>query len=590
MLNNSKPRVLEIDLESESVWVNERPDLQHCLGGNGLAAALMAEKVACEKDAFWPGQPVVMAIGPLTTLYPVVTKVVTMFRSPLTGELGESHAGMRLGMSMRFAGYDAIVISGRAKRPVYLVVNSRGVKVKPAGPLWGMTIEEVGRILREVEGCEGHRSCLRIGVAGEKLVRFAGVNVDTYRHFGRLGLGAVFGSKLLKAVVVQGDLLEFPIRLPKEYPRIYREIYKRVTETSLMEKYHGLGTAGNVLILNELNALPTRNLQDSRFEGVEEISGEAFAAHNLLRKEACAGCPVGCIHLALYRKAFGPGQDYEYSQIGYDHELLYALGSLLGLTSRQDILALIQAVELAGLDALSTGVALAWATEAFSRGMLSEAELGCRPEFGQVQGYQEMIQALLEQANQFYRTLALGTEEAAESYGGKDFALTLGRNEVAGYHTGYANLVGQALGARHSHLDNAGYSLDQERGNLSLDKQAEKLLLEEVERGVLTSLCICLFARKAYDFPLVERALKAVGLNWDQKKLYRLGRDTYLLKREIKEKLGFRQNQVRFPRRFFETPSLNGMLEPWQAVRLQEIHLDKVEQLSRGSFPLPFDV
>ncbi len=579
-----RPKVLEINLTTEEAAVHVRDDLGGSLGGSGLAATLFAAAVDYEQDALSPSQPIVMAIGPLTGIFPVITKVVSMFRSPLTGGLGESHAGMRLGMALRFAGYDAVLIKGRARRPVYLVISSRGVQVKPAGPLWGMTVEETGRILREIEGCEGHRSCLRIGPAGERLVRFAGVNVDTYRHFGRLGLGAVFGSKQLKGIVVQGDLTDFPVEFPREYKKVYEEAYSRVTGTEVMEKYHGLGTSGNVLALNELKALPTRNLQSSRFEGAKEISGEEFAEHNLLRKLACAGCPVGCIHLALHRTSFGSGQEYEFNQLAYDHELLYALGSMLGLASRQDVLCLIQAVEQAGLDAISTGVALAWATEALARGLITEAELGCRLDFGDLGGYLKAVVGVVRQESELYRVLALGTAAAAARYGGKGFALVLGGNEAAGYHTGYANMVGQAVGARHSHLDNAGYSLDQESG-LSLDQLASKLVQEELERNVLTSLCICLFARKAYDFDLVERALGSVGIEWSQRDLYELGRRIFLQKRDIQRRLGFKQENVQFPRRFFETPSLNGMLEPWQAERLLGEYLTKVDQLRMGTLP-----
>ncbi|HWJ02265.1 MAG TPA: aldehyde ferredoxin oxidoreductase C-terminal domain-containing protein, partial [Verrucomicrobiae bacterium] len=280
-------------------------------------------------------------------------------------------------------------------------------------------------------------------------------------------------------------------------------------------------------------------------------------------------------------------QEYEFSQLAYDHELLYALGSMLGLSSRQDILRLIQLVEQAGLDAMSTGVVLAWATEAQERGLISERDLGCRLKFGAVTGYIEAIKGLVDQRTEGYRVLALGAEGAAKFYGGREFALTLGKNEVAGYHTGYANIVGQALGARHSHLDNAGYSLDQEKEQLSAEKVADRLILEEVERDVLTSLCICLFARKVYDFTVVEKALGAIGIKTDSAQLYELGRRIYLTKRDIKSKWGFRADQVQIPRRFFQTPSLNGMLEQGHVDRIMDKYTERQEMLAKGVFPMP---
>jgi aldehyde:ferredoxin oxidoreductase len=582
MLKEKGPKVLTIDLSSERADAVWRPDLSHWLGGSGLATALLGEEIKPDKGVFSEDQPIIMTIGPMTAIYPVVTKVVAMFRSPLTGGIGESHAGMRLGMAMRFAGYDAIIIKGKANKPTYLVIDTTGVKFKPAGPLWGTDTEESGRILREQESGRGHRSCMRIGQAGERLISFAGVNVDTYRHFGRLGLGAVFGSKLLKAVVIEGDQSQSPISNPPEFRKVYNEIFERVTDTEMMEKYHGLGTAGNVLTLNQIKSLPTRNLQASEFDGAGEISGEAFAEHNLLRKLACAGCPIGCIHLALYRRSFGDAsQEYEFNQIAYDHELIYALGALLGIANRSDILSLILEVERAGLDAMATGVSLAWATEGMEKGLLSEGDLLGRLSFGDAEGYLKAIRELVKQKHPFYQDMALGTEALANKYGGRDFALTLAGNEVAGYHTGYANIAGQALGARHSHLDNAGYSFDQEKEKVTIEKLAEKIIAEEIERNALSSLCICFFARKVYDFTTVVKALNAIDINWGEQALRDLGTQIFLQKRMIKARLGFDPSAIRIPRRFFQTPSFNGMLDADSLERLMVALRTRTDELSR---------
>ena len=264
MLNEKYVKVLEVDLGTGKVRVTRREDLYAYLGGAGLATALVREHVQPQADALAPEQPIVFAIGPLSTIYPAVTKAVAMFKSPLNGELGESHAGGRLALAMRYAGYDALVIRGRAPRPVYLYVDSNDVLLKRADTLWGMDAEEAGRVMRDIEPGRGHRSIMRIGPAGERLVRYALVNCETYRHFGRLGLGAVFGSKLLKGIYVSGDT---DIRIPdvKTYNRVYTDIYKRTVETDAMQKYHDLGTPENVLNLHELGALPTRNLQSGRF-------------------------------------------------------------------------------------------------------------------------------------------------------------------------------------------------------------------------------------------------------------------------------------------------------------------------------------
>jgi len=567
MINGNGIRVLEIDLTARKIRITNRPDLLEYLGGVGVAAKLLDEHVPADSPPLDPGQPIVFAIGPMETIFPVVTKVVAMFRSPLTGELGESYAGMRLGLAMRFAGYDAIVIKGRAERPVYLTISNTGAEFKNAEPLWGLNIEDTGRILRRTETSPGFRSCIRIGRGGEKKISFAGVNVDTYRHFGRLGLGAVFGSKNLKAVVIKGEeSLAVPDK--SEYRQVYKEIYRRVVETDVMEKYHGLGTVVNVLPLNAMNGLPTRNLRSGSFEKADEISGEAFARFSLVRKLACSGCPIGCIHIGQLRRSFGEPHEYFTIPVSYDHELVFALGSFLGIGDRDELLSLIELTELYGLDAISTGVLLGWLTEAFEKGLVNEESVGCRPSFGNAAVYREIINSLVSSGSEFYKDLARGTWYASGKYGGRDFAMCLGGNEMAGYHTGYAFILGQAVGARHSHLDNAGYAVDQKVSGWQPDEIVKCILDEEIERNVLNCLCTCLFARNVYDSATVAMALKSIGLDWDEKKLGELGKKVFRLKRDLKQKMGYRIESITFPGRFFETGGLHGILEQDKAREL----------------------
>ncbi|MCL6639261.1 MAG: aldehyde:ferredoxin oxidoreductase, partial [Firmicutes bacterium] len=419
MAGQKSVRVLEIDLTGQKVQVHNREDLAPFLGGIGLAAKLFTETVDYGKEPLDPAQPVVIAIGPLSTIFPMVTKAVAVFRSPLTGEWGESYAGMRIALAMRLSGYQAVVIRGRAGRPTYLTIGPNGIHFKNASALWGLPTDETGRILRRLAPGAGFRSCLRIGPAGEKQVAFANVNVDTYRHFGRLGLGAVFGSKMLKAAVIYGDRGE-PVPDTRRYREVYDRIYQAAVNTDVMEKYHGLGTSGNVSVLNGLGALPTRNLSESAFDHAEEIAGEAFARDSLVRKVACSGCPVGCIHIGVRRRLFGPGHDYESAYLGYDHELIFALGSFLGMTARERIYDLIEAVELSGLDAISAGVLLGWLTEAQQKGVVSVEEVGVELAYDHAEGYLRVLENLVLQPNGLYRTLARGTYAAAETLGGRE--------------------------------------------------------------------------------------------------------------------------------------------------------------------------
>ena len=557
--------VLYIDLTNETSKVVDRQDLfDKYLGGTGVATMLMHEEFKEGTDALAPEAPIVLSIGPLSGLYPCCTKVVAMFRSPLTGEFGESHAGGRLAMAMRFAGYSSIVITGRAKRPVYIAIHNNEIEFKDASSIWGLSsTTDIGKILRNVEPSVGKRSIIRIGTAGENSVRYASVNVDTYRHFGRLGLGAVFGSKNLKAIEISGDG-EIKVPHKSAYSKIYKEIFTNIVETDLMEKYHNLGTTENILPLNELSGLPTRNLQQTFFEYAETISGENFADNYLVRKISCAHCPIGCIHIAMLKTSFGPSHEYEIKHISYDYELVYALGTNLGVLTPEGVLELIDRCEKYGVDIISMGVVLGWATEmSMQKRFTNEETKGVSLKWGDVKNYLLAIDLIIESPNEFYSALAKGVVFASKKYGGEDFAIQAGGVEIPGYHTGVGNLIGLAVGVRHSHLDNGGYSVDQKafRDDLSDEDIIDKLIFEDDIRGVLTSLVICLFSRGIYTYDAIIEALAAVGIDRSEEELVELGREIFMKKYELKQKFGFSLDDVTFPSRFFETASTNGMID-----------------------------
>jgi aldehyde:ferredoxin oxidoreductase len=369
-------RVLTVDLARRSFRVDERPDLfEQGLGGTGVAIRLLEEECPQGADPLGPENPIVLAVGPLEGFFPLASKTVAMFKSPHTGNLGESHAGGRSAVAIRMAGYGAIVIRGASLTPVYLVVDGDRVYFRDASALWGMRSSyTVGSVLRQRESGSGMRTIMRIGRAGERKVTYACVITETYRHFGRLGLGAVFGSKKLKAIQVSGRRMLSPGDR-RAYRKAYDAVYQAATDSPLMKKYHDLGTAMNVLPLDAIGGLPTRNLQAGRFEGADAISGERLAEQYLGRRLACAHCPVACVHLAALRIPH-PNEPYFYktSMLGYDHEPIFATGSMLGGSDVPGMFLLMDEVEVQGLDVMSTGVVLAWATEALERGLISTVE------------------------------------------------------------------------------------------------------------------------------------------------------------------------------------------------------------------------
>ena len=572
-------KVLYIDLSTGEHHIRDRSDLfDKYLGGTGVATQLLMEECEAGIDPLSPEAPIIFSIGPLTTIFPCASKVVAMFKSPLTGELGESYAGGRLAMAMRFAGYDSIVIKGRASDPSYLTIHGDEIKIKNANSIWEISsVEVIGKILRNVEPGMGRRSILRIGKAGVNIVKYANVNVDTYRHFGRLGLGAVFGSKNLKAIVVSGTEV-FDIPELKAYKKMYKKLYDAIVDTAVMDKYHDLGTAANINVLNQLKGLPTKNLKQSSFENAEYISGEYFADNLLLRKVACSNCPIGCIHIAMLKTHFHKGHEFEVHNLSYDYELLYSLGTNLGITKAEDVLRLIERCECHGLDVMSTGGVLAWATEAYERDIITPSDtLGITLRWDDTDNYLKAIDWIVDMPNKFYKTLAEGTVAAAAEYGGEDFAMTLGGLEIAGYNTGPGAIVGQLMGVRHSHLDNAGYGVDQKAASTQLNEEqmVDLILAEDYWRMINNSLICCLFARGVYGDQNVIDALASVGINKTKEELETIARETYHAKYEFKKREGFDTENMKIPARFFETVSQMGIIKEETVNKMLQLYRDK---------------
>jgi aldehyde:ferredoxin oxidoreductase len=405
------------------------------------------------------------------------------------------------------------------------------------------------------------------------------INVDTYRHFGRLGAGAVMGAKNLKGIVIMGDG-SFPLPEGKAYPKLFNEVHRKMTDTDMMEKYHDIGTPINMAVLNGIRALPIENLRKTSDPCMEGITGETFARDTLLRNAACAGCPVGCIHIGFVRERFMEENRYLYRQVSYDHEPIFAAGAMLQVTNAFSVLSLLDAMEREGLDVMSAGVALAWATEAFEKGVLSTAETLVPLKFGDEKAYREAVRHLGAASNEFYRLLARGTLKAAEHYGGADFACVLGQ-EMAGYATGEVFFVSQALGFRHSHLDAGGYSYDQKGKEPNVDAAVKFLVEDERARVLLTSMVSCLFARGVYGDPILSDCLRSVGYTNLADNPGTVSRNVQKLRWRTRLRTGFDPRSVSIPGRFLEIETWKGRIDGTYLNSIKDAYAGAILALAR---------
>jgi aldehyde:ferredoxin oxidoreductase len=573
-------RILTVDLTAGKGKVVTLDGRDTEAGGSGLAALLFDKYGHLDKPWDDPEQPLIFTIGPLTGYFPLMSKTVCGFKSPYHDQYGESHAGGRSALSLRFADLDGLVITGKADRLSYVSIGSRHLEVKAVHYMWGIDMQRSGKMLRKMIGGAGHRSIFRIGPAGENLSAYACITVDTYRRFGRLGGGAVMGSKNLKAIAIQGDGI-FQLPEGKEYAELFEEVHKQLTTTDMMDKYNNLGTPVNVAVLNGLRALPIRNLTQTTDPNIKGITGETFADHTLLRNTACAGCPVGCIHIGFVREKFMEPNHYLYRQVSYDYEPIFATGSMLGITNAFSVLGIIDMVEKMGLDVMSSGVALAWATEAREKGLISEKETLVPLKFDDAAGYKAAIQHLGLGSNDFYRLLAQGTMKAAAQYGGADFACVLGQ-EMAGYATGEVFFTSQALGFRHSHLDSSGYSYDQKQTTERRAREAVDFLVKDEQgRVLLTSMVACLFAREVYKDELLADCLNSLGYTTLADNMQQVAQHIQKLRWRLRLATGFDPAAVKIPKRFAEVTNWKGPVDEAFLGELKKEYAKRILQLGK---------
>ncbi len=396
------------------------------IGGKGLGAKILHEEVPPKVDPYDPANVVVFATGPVNGLaLSGAAKFCAAFKSPLTNAWGESYCSGHFAPHLKRAGYDAIVIRGRSKEAVYLVVSDEGASLKDASHLWGKDSFEAEEAIKRDHGRDFQ--VLSIGPAGENLVRYACVSHDKGRQFGRCGAGAVMGSKKLKAVAARGTKA-VEVARPEELEAfrdwLNKEASKRLR--SLTE----YGTPAMAALTNATFTLPTRNWREGGFERIDEIDAEAMKERIVKRNKACFACVVACGKLSKVERGPYAGTEVE----GPEYETLFAFGPLCENANLESIAKANELCDRLGLDTISSGSAIAFAMECYGRGLLTKEDVGLELKFGD----HEAIVALLKKIayrEGFGNVLAEGVKRAAEAIGkgAEEFAVHVKGLEPPGY-------------------------------------------------------------------------------------------------------------------------------------------------------------
>jgi len=414
-------KILRVDLSSEKIW--EEPireeDVRRFIGGVGLAAKIIYDEVKPETPAFSPENKLVFMTGPLTgTLVPCTGRYVVCAKSPLTDAWGEAHSGGFWAREIKRAGYDGIVIEGMAEKPSYIVIDDGEVRIEDAKRIWGLGCLEAEEKLKKEIGGDFKVAC--IGPAGERLVRFACIINDGGRAAGRCGIGAVMGSKMLKAVAVRGRR-EIPMKDPERIRGILRRIYPQIMSFPTTQIHASYGTSGELLSFHQYGDVPIKNFKLGDWDKIEGISGEVYNKLMVKAKKACWNCPIACWRYVEVNE--GPYAGLILNR-GPEYETLTALGSLL-LNDKLDVI--VKANYLCnqyGLDTISTGVCIAFAIECYERGLISEEEAGMTLKWGDSEIILGLIEAIAER-RRLGSLLAEGVKRASEkiSKGSEKFAM-----------------------------------------------------------------------------------------------------------------------------------------------------------------------
>jgi aldehyde:ferredoxin oxidoreductase len=422
-MNGYTGKVLHADLTTGQLTIEEPPEIfyRRYLGGSGFVGYYLFKYVPKGADALGPENILIMAGGAVTGV-PIAGagRSAVGCKSPLTGGWGEADAGGFFGAEMRRAGFDAVVVHGKAAKPVYIWLKDGKAEIRPAEHLWGKSTLECQEMVRAELGEKQARLAM-IGPGGEKLSRIACVINDLKHAAGRTGVGAVMGSKNLKCIAARGRTA-----IPVADPDGVKELAKWMTDhwQEKSAQLHDLGTDGGLLGLSEEGRLPTRNFQDGVFEGAELVSGEAMRDTILIERGSCFACPIACKRVVEINDAeYKVNPEYG----GPEYETVGSFGTNCGVSDLRAISMANEYCNAYGLDTISCGMAVSFAMECYEAGILTKKDTGGLDlKFGNAPAMVELTRMICEREG-LGDLLAEGTEIAAAKLGkgAKEFAINV---------------------------------------------------------------------------------------------------------------------------------------------------------------------
>jgi aldehyde:ferredoxin oxidoreductase len=489
-------------------------------------------------------------------------------KGPLTGAIACSNSGGKFGAELKFAGYDLLILEGRSERPVYLHIADERVRILDADPIWGQTVWETEAWLR-ARHQQPRLKVAAIGVAGENGVRFACVVNDLHRAAGRSGVGAVMGSKNLKAVAVVGTR-GVQVDDPERFMAAVRATHAALRDSESRQEMTANGTDSMVDSMQEFGGLPTRNFREVQFEGADKLGPEAMQAvgrdghRNLVTNKACFGCTIACgriAHINPHHFTIVNRPRYREPSGGLEYEMTFAFGPVVGV---DDIDALTFAAFMMnehGMDPISFGVTLAAAMELYEMGLITDADTGGIPlRFGNA----EALTMMAEQTGRyqgFGRMLGLGSKRLCEHYGHPELSMSVKGQEFAGYDS--RALQGMGLGYATSnrgacHLRHDVFSEDMR--DQTGDGKAVPVKKSQDVVAMMDSTGLCLFTTAAWGVEEFQQQIDAACEgDWSTRRLIETGERIWNLERQFNLAAGLTAADDTLPPRMLKDPVPSGI-------------------------------
>lgn len=563
MTTSYNGKLLRINLTEGTVKI-ESLDLEKAkkfIGGRGLGTKILYDEGIAKVDALSPENKLAFMTGPLTgAAVPTGGRYMVVTKSPLTGMIACSNSGGVWGGKLKYAGWDGIIVEGKAKSPVYIHIDDDKVEILSAEGYWGMESEKLDALMKEKYP---KASVLNIGPAGETGSLLAAIINDTDRAAGRSGVGAVMGSKNLKAIVVQATAGKIEPYDTAALQEANREALALIKENGVTSG--GLptyGTAVLVNIVNNIGSLPYKNWQGSYDENADQISGEAMVDKRLVKNGFCHRCPIGCGRIVnMGDKVIG----------GPEYEVLWAYGTNCGVSDLDTIIEANYWCNELGLDAISTPCTIAAAMELYQRGLITDADCeGVPLKWGSNEAIVEWTKRMGRGETALGKLMAQGSYRLCGNYGLPELSMSVKKQEMPAYDARGVQGIGITYATSNRggcHV--RGYMISPEV--LGLPEQLDRTTVEgkatwakifQDLTAVIDSTGMCLFTSFALGAPQYAALVNAAtGTEHDVASLLDTGDRIYNIERLFNKEAGMRPEDDRLPKRLTEEPISNGPSE-----------------------------